>query len=141
MLIIKNAIKLFIGMIHLTKGQTSNIVLTLTEKATLSAPNWLFVFKSRNTIETTAFVLLGSSDLSTFKERYNSFSLVVDTYFGNKTAGEYSYTVHEQQSTTNINPKLSGKVVERGQMTLKNASDYSYTSYNNAPNTYKVRDI
>lgn len=128
-------------MLHLTKGQTDNIVLTLTEKATLTNPNWLFIFKSRVTNETISFVILGSADLSAYKERFNSFNLVVNTYFANKTSGEYTYSIYEQASSSNTNPDLATGLVEVGQMNLKDATDFSFTSYTNTTNTYKVRDI
>lgn len=128
-------------MIHLTKGQTDNIVLTLTEKATLSSPNWLFIFQSRVTNEKVSFVILGSSDLSQYKERFNSFDIVVNTNFGSKTSGEYTYEIYEQTSTSNTNPANATGLVEVGQMSLKDATDFNFTSYNNTTNTYKVRDI
>jgi hypothetical protein len=128
-------------MIHLTKGQTENIVLTLTEKATLTSPNWLFIFKSRVTNETVSFVVLGNSDLSSYTDRFNSFNIVVNTNFATKTSGEYTYTIYEQASSSNINPANATGIVEVGQMTLKDATDFSFTSYTNATNTYKVRDI
>lgn len=128
-------------MLHLTKGQTDNIVLTLTEKATLTNPNWLFIFESRLTNETISFVILGSADLSAYKERFNSFDLVVNTYFANKTSGEYTYSIYEQASSSNTNPALATGLVEVGQMNLKDATDFSFTSYTNTTNTYKVRDI
>lgn len=128
-------------MLHLTKGQTDNIVLTLTEKATLTNPNWLFIFESRLTNETISFVILGSADLSAYKERFNSFNLVVNTYFAHKTSGEYTYSIYEQASSSNTNPALATGLVEVGQMNLKDATDFSFTSYTNTTNTYKVRDI
>lgn len=128
-------------MLHLTKGQTDNIVVTLTEKATLTNPNWLFIFESRLTNETISFVILGSTDLSAYKERFNSFNLVVNTYFANKTSGEYTYSIYEQASSSNTNPALATGLVEVGQMNLKDATDFSFTSYTNTTNTYKVRDI
>lgn len=128
-------------MLHLTKGQTDNIVVTLTEKATLTNPNWLFIFESRLTNETISFVILGSADLSAYKERFNSFNLVVNTYFANKTSGEYTYSIYEQASSSNTNPALATGLVEVGQMNLKDATDFSFTSYTNTTNTYKVRDI
>lgn len=128
-------------MIHLTKGQTENIVLTLTEKATLTSPNWLFIFKSRVTNETVSFVVLGNSDLSSYTDRFNSFNIVVNTHFANKTSGEYTYTIYEQASSSNNNPANATGIVEVGQMSLKDATDFSFTSYTNTTNTYKVRDI
>ena len=128
-------------MLHLTKGQTDNIILTLTEKATLINPNWLFIFKSRVTNETISFVILGSADISTYKERFNSFNIVVNTYFNNRTSGEYTYSIYEQTSSSNTNPALATGLVEVGQMNLKDATDFNFTSYTNTTNTYKVRDI
>jgi len=128
-------------MLHLTKGQTDNIILTLTEKATLINPNWLFIFKSRVTNETISFVILGSADISTYKERFNSFNIVVNTYFNNRTSGEYTYSIYEQASSSNTNPALATGLVEVGQMNLKDATDFNFTSYTNTTNTYKVRDI
>ncbi len=128
-------------MLHLTKGQTDNIVVTLTEKATLTNPNWLFIFESRLTNETISFVVLGSADLSAYKDRFNSFNIVTNTYFGSKTSGEYTYTIYEQASSSNTNPALATGIVEVGQMNLKDATDFAFTSYANTTNTYKVRDI
>lgn len=128
-------------MLHLTKGQTDKIVLTLTEKATLTNPNWLFIFKSRVTNETISFVILGSADLSAYKDRFNSFNIVTNTYFGSKVSGEYTYSIYEQASSSNTNPALATGLVEVGQMNLKDATDFNFTSYTNTTNTYKVRDI
>lgn len=116
-------------------------MLTLTEKATLTNPNWLFIFESRLTNETISFVVLGSADISAYKERFNSFNIVVNTYFNNKTSGEYTYNIYEQASSSNTNPALATGLVEVGQMNLKDATDFNFTSYTNTTNTYKVRDI
>lgn len=128
-------------MIHLTKGQTIKIVLTLTEKATLTSPNYLFVFKSRVSNEVVKFIVTGVSDLSTYQNRYNAFNIVVNTYFATKTSGEWSYIIYEQSSNSNTNIALTTGIVECGQMNLKDATNFSFTEYINAPNTYKVRDI
>lgn len=128
-------------MIHFTKGQTDKIVLTLTEKATLNSPNYLFVFKSRNTNDEVKFVLLNEADLSLFPSRYNEFEIVSNTYFTNINSGEYSYEVYEQASTTNTDVDLTTGLLERGQMSLKNSTTFNFTTYNESVNTYKVRDI
>jgi len=128
-------------MIHLIKGQVNKIILTLSEKATLTSPNWLFYFKSRNTNETVAFVILNNVDLSTHQERFNAFNITVSSYFANALQGEWTYEIYEQASTTNLLPSNATSMVEKGQASLNNASQFNFTTYSNQINTYKVRDI
>lgn len=128
-------------MIHLTKGQTTKIVLTLKEKQTLSAPNYLFFFKSRSTDKTKAFVLLNSADLSAYKDRFNAFNIVTNSYFANYDSGEYTYAIYEQTSSSNLDPALATNLLELGQMSLKNSTEFEFTTYNQTNNTFIVRDI
>lgn len=128
-------------MIHLIKGQVNKIILTLSEKATLTSPNYLFYFKSRNTNETVAFVILNNADLSAYKERFNAFNITVSSYFANKLPGEWSYQIYEQTSSSNLIPSQATSMVESGQATLNDTSQFSFTTYSNQTNTYKVRDI
>jgi hypothetical protein len=128
-------------MIHLTKGQPAKLVLTLTEKQTLSAPNYLFYFKSRATDNTKAFVLLNTADTSGYKDRFNSFNIATNSYFANYDSGEYTYEVYEQTSTTNLDPALATGLLEKGQMSLKNSTEFEFTTYNQTNNTFIVRDI
>ncbi len=76
-------------MIYLTKGATSQIILTLKEKQTLSAPNYLFVFTHRGSNIEVKFVILNAADTSAFKDRFNQFSIVTNTYFGTQDSGEW----------------------------------------------------
>ena len=128
-------------MIHLIKGQTNPIVLTLSEKCTLTSPHYLFVCTSRNTNEKISFVILNSADISTAKSRYNKFNLVTSTYFASSTNGEWSYIVYEQASSTNLNPSLATGIIEKGQFTLNDSAQFSFNTYTSVSNTYKVRDI
>lgn len=128
-------------MIHFTKGQTEKVILTLKEKQTLSGANFLFYFTSRVTDQNVAFVVLGSSDLSGFKDRYNAFDIVVNSHFANVPSGEFNYWIYQQTSTSNLDPALASGLVESGQMSLKNPTEFEYTTYNQTNNTYKVRDI
>ena len=128
-------------MIHLIKGQVNKIILTLSEKATLTSPNYLFYFKSRNTNETVAFVILNNADLSAYKERFNAFNITVNSYFANKLPGEWTYNIYEQTSTSNLIPSQATSMLESGQATLNDTSQFSFTTYSNQTNTYKVRDI
>jgi hypothetical protein len=128
-------------MLHFTKGETETVILTLKEKATLSAPNYLFIFTSKVTNLEVKFVLLNNTDLSNYKDRFNKFSLVINTYFVNVLPGEYGYTIYEQTSSSNLDPSLATGILETGQMALNNSTDFEFTTYNATTNTYKVRDI
>lgn len=110
--------------------------LTLTEKELLTNPNYLFIFTNRSSNVEVKFVLLNASDVSLFKDRYNKFSLVTNTYFGSSLIGQYDYQVYEQTSSSNTNP--SGlNMLESGIMML-NEADNVYTSYQTT-DTYKIR--
>jgi len=128
-------------MIYLEKGNTNQIVITLAEKAQLLSPNYLFVFKSRSTNEIIKFIILGTADLSPNEPRYNTFSIVTDTYFGNELKGEWTYTVYEQASTTNLDTNYTTSLIEEGQMTLSDDNIFSFNSYNSQANTFIVREI
>ena len=123
-------------MIQLTKGVTQYIYLTLTEKETLTDPNYLFVFKNRSTNNEVKFVLLNAADVSLYKDRYNKFSLKVDKYFSSKPRGQYTYSVYEQ--TSSANQDTTGlKELESGIMWLNDAENV-YTEYQ-TNDTFKVR--
>lgn len=117
-------------MIHFTKGQTDTIILTLTEKQTLAAPNYLFRFVHRATNREIKFVRLNNADTSVHKERYNEFSIVVNSHFANAESGQYDYTIYEQTSSSNTDPALTTGIVEVGIMQLNEATDFTYTAHN-----------
>jgi hypothetical protein len=123
-------------MIQLTKGQTEFIYLTLTEKQTISSPNYLFTFKNRSTNTEVKFVLLYAADVSLFKERYNKFSIKVDKYFSSKPRGQWTYSVYQQTSTSNTD--VTGlTLLESGIMWLNDAEEI-FTEYQ-TKDTYKIR--
>jgi hypothetical protein len=123
-------------MIQLTKGVTQFMYLTLTEKELLTNPNYLFVFRSRSTNTEVKFILLNNIDISLYKDRYNKFSLVTNTYFNTSLIGQYTYEIYEQASSVNTNP--SGlNMLESGIMMLNQAATI-FTSYQTT-DTYKIR--
>lgn len=123
-------------MIQLTKGVTQFMYLTLTEKELLVNPNYLFVFRSRSTNTEVKFVLLNNTDISLYKDRYNKFSLVTNTYFNTSLIGQYTYEIYEQASSSNTNP--SGlNMLESGIMMLNEAATI-FTSYQTT-DTFKIR--
>lgn len=125
-------------MIYLRKGHTDQVIVTLKEKQTLSAPNYLFYFKQRSSNDVVAFVLLNAADLSAYKDRYNKFSINGVTYFTSELAGEWEYTIYEQTSTTNVNPALATKLLETGIMRLSDTDSFNFTEYS-TNNTFIVR--
>lgn len=129
---------LFISMIYLTKGQTSDVIVTLTEKQTLAAPNYLFYFINRTSNEVVKFVKLFASDISSHKERYNKFSIDAQHEFHNKLAGEWTYYIYEQTSANNTNPAQATSLLETGILRLNDSSNFAFTEYD-TDNTFKVR--
>lgn len=125
-------------MIYLTKGSTSQIILTLKEKQTLSAPNYLFVFTHRGSNIEVKFVILNAADTSSFKDRFNQFSIVTNTYFGTQDSGEWEYQIYEQTSPTNTNPANATGLVETGIMRLNESTSFTYTKHQ-PNNTFIVR--
>jgi hypothetical protein len=123
-------------MIHLTKGQTNSIILTLTEKQLLTNPNYLFVFTNRSSNLQVKFVQLNAADISLYKDRYNEFSIVTNTYFGSSLNGQYVYSIYEQASTSNTNP-AGLNLLETGILEL-DGTGISYTQYSTT-DTYKIR--
>lgn len=125
-------------MIYFTKGQTSEVILTLKEKQILASPNYLFRFVNRVTNVEVKFVLLNAADLSSYKDRYNKFSIVTNTYFITSNVGEWEYYIYEQTSTTNTNPALATTLLETGIMRLSDYTAFDFTEYQTS-NTFIVR--
>jgi hypothetical protein len=123
-------------MIRFTKGQTQNIILTLTEKQLLTNPNYLFVFTNRSANTEVKFVKLNATDLSLYKNRYNEFSIVTNTNFGSSLNGQYVYQIYEQASTSNTNP-TGLNLLETGIMELV-GTPFEFTEYSTT-DTYTIR--
>jgi hypothetical protein len=123
-------------MIHLNKGETNTIVMTLTEKQLLTNPNYLFVFTNRSSNCEVKFVKLNATDTSLYKDRYNEFSIVTNTSFKNQLEGQYTYEVYEQVSTTNLDITGLNKL-ETGIMWLS-GSTLTYNTYT-TNDTYTIR--
>ena len=123
-------------MIHLTKGETNTIVMTLTEKQLLTNPNYLFVFTNRSSNNVIKFVVLNASDVSLYKDRYNEFNIVTNTNFASALEGQYTYEVYEQTSTSNTNITGLNKL-ETGIMWLS-GSTLSYNQFTTT-DTYTIR--
>lgn len=121
-------------MIKLETNTTKLVILTLTEKVTLTNPKFLFEFINN---ESHVKYYCISANLSAYKERYDSFNLQLtsspNNLIGqlNLPVGEYDYNVYEQASTTNLNPSGLTKL-ENGKCIVFNSSPSSETQYNGA---------
>jgi len=123
-------------VIRLIKGQTQNIILTLTEKQLLTSPNYLFIFENRSTNTEIKFVRLNNTDISAYKERYNEFSIVVNSFFNTALNGQYTYTIYEQTSTSNLTP-TGLNLLESGIMELEGTT-IAFTEYETT-STFTIR--
>jgi hypothetical protein len=123
-------------VIRLIKGQTQNIILTLTEKQLLTSPNYLFIFENRSTNTDIKFVRLNNTDISAYKDRYNEFTIVVNSFFNTALNGQYTYTIYEQTSTSNLNP-TGLNLLETGIMELEGTT-ISFTEYETT-STFTIR--
>ncbi len=108
----------------------------MTEKQTLTSPNYLFIFENRSTNTEIKFVRLNNTDISAYKERYNEFTIVVNSFFNTALNGQYSYSIYEQTSTTNTNP-TGLNLLESGIMELSGTT-ISFTEYETT-STFTIR--
>lgn len=130
-------------MIQITKNATNNIALTLTEKSTLTSPDYLFVFQSDETRDSYEFI---AADTSSYTDRYNLFAIVETSTNPDPLSGEielplvgfYTYTIYEQNSSTNLDPANATGVVEVGKVQVVDtpSSDSEYSNTNNINYVY-----
>jgi hypothetical protein len=108
-------------MIRINKGQVNDVILTLTEKATITNPDYLFKFFHQLTGEIKIFA---ASDLSTSTIRYNEFDIeetsTEDLYIGKVELKEgfHQYTIYEmtQASPADLDPDNAIGIVEVGKV-------------------------
>lgn len=119
-------------LLILTKESTGEeVILTLTEKSTITAPHYLFVAEHITTKETVRFVL--PVDGSTHPERYNSFQFSIIDYFSTATLGQWLYRVYEQASAINTD-ETGLNEVENGRMNLISQASFAPAVYTTTTN-------
>lgn len=84
------------------------------------------------------FVKLNNTDASGYKDRFNKFSINAVTYFNTALAGEWTYSIYEQTSTTNLDPTQATGLLETGILRLDDSTTFEFTEYETT-NTFKVR--
>jgi len=119
-------------MLHVYKGQNNDLIFTGLELATIVNPYYLFIFTSSNEDE----VKFVGTNIST-EARYQKIN-VLNAVFNTKESGTWRYEVREQISSTNIDPALSGVVVEYGFMYLHDATIIEPVEYDLQDNEFKA---
>jgi hypothetical protein len=128
-------------MIVIQQGQPNTVVLTLTEKCTLSAPVFLFEFSNDESKGKQYFI---AADTSAFTYRYNQFVITEksdpDNLQGEVSlplSGYYHYTIYEQSSATNLDPNNTVSIVETGKVKVIGTEPQIIT-YDSQPGTKTI---
>jgi hypothetical protein len=107
-------------MIRIVKNQSNIIVLTLTERCTLTNPLFLFRFINDESKVSYTFI---AQDNSLHNDRYNRFVIVEKTTPNRllseielPLSGFYHYEIYEQTSPSNLNYTLATGIVEKGKV-------------------------
>lgn len=98
--------------------------MTLTEKQTITSPNYIFVFTHRTTNDEYKFLKLNNTDLSQYKYRYNKF--VVNSNLLGKP-GQYEYMVYQ---TSGTDTDITNKVLLESGIAIYHESDLTYITRN-----------
>ena len=124
-------------MITINRGETNTVILTLSEKTTIEDAVYLFEFINDQSGKTKYFI---AQDISTNKIRFNQFVIEENNTESLLTGvvkldqlDYWKYTIREQESTTNLDPDLSGGIVEIGKvLVLQTQSEIpTFTSVQN----------
>jgi hypothetical protein len=114
-------------MIYIEKNSLNTFALTLTESATLSAPNWLFkfVWEMDESLEPIYWV---GVDNSSYPDRYNLFFLDEgeDVTF---KLGQYRYEIYESEDPIVVDENTTEEdlnLVEEGRMVVEGVSNSIY---------------
>lgn len=118
-------------MINLYSGENT-VLLTLTERQTLTTPNYVFKFTHRVTNEEIVIFKKNAADMSAYKARYNKFT--IDTTPFNDD-GQYEYIVYEV--TGNTTDTTDANILETG-IAIYHADAICYTSHTTC-NEFVVR--
>lgn len=113
-------------MILINENTSNTVILTLSEKTTLTNVNYLFEVYNDMTNIYKYFI---AQDISTNKLRYNEF-IITETItefpllgqINLITEGFYKYNVYEQASASNLNPLLALNLIDKGKLKFVKAT-------------------
>ena len=108
-------------MIIITQTTANDVVVTVTENKTLSAPYWLFRFVNMTSKE--EFVCI-AANTSSYTYRYDEFTITevagtplpLQGQIHLKDFGLHNYYIYEQTSSTNLDYTLATGLCEEGKM-------------------------
>lgn len=121
-------------MLLIKANQYNTLVVTVSQNAELTNPEWLFSFTHIFSKQSVSFI---PTDISTHKSRYDEFEFVEGGGVGQVAfpfEGLYIYGVYEQTAGSgNLNPELAYNKVETGQALViyqsANTVDSNYIEY------------
>ena len=101
-------------MLLIKTGQTNTMVVTVSQNATISNPQWLFSFTHIFSKDNVTFI---PTDISTHKNRYDEFEFVEGSGVGQVNfpfIGLYLYGIYQNSPAQygNLNPSLSSGIIE-----------------------------
>lgn len=111
----------------ITRGANNTLILTLTERVTLTGPYFLVRVESRRTKVVKRFIL--SSNLSSDTTRYDKFTLTESTNeiltsgTVSLTGGDWWYKVYEQTSASNLDENNATTLLEEGIFRVIDSND------------------
>jgi len=106
-------------MILIQKATTNLVILTLSERTTITDAYYLFTFTNSTTKEVKSFIGLENS---VNPYRANEFSIEenavedLEESIVSLSTGFWTYSIREQESSTNLVVAESGNVVEIGKV-------------------------
>jgi hypothetical protein len=115
-------------MIVYTIGTQSETIVTLNESTTIANPYYLFVFANVSTKVEFKIIVNSTSDTSAFPDRANIYNFNTITLFSTAQAGQYSYEIYEQASSSNTNT-TGLNLVECGKMLLNPSANLIQQGY------------
>ena len=129
-------------MILLTKGNTSDVILTLFEKTTLGTPYYVFVVTCDDTGVDKIFT---GVDVSTNINRYNQFVFELNSTedLNNSVIdltlkGYYKYKVYSTSVMNDLDINNVTELVESGKLYVDGDEQLTKTSYTGGNNTKVV---
>lgn len=131
-------------MLVINKNTNNTLIVTLQEKVTLTNPYYLFVFQNDVTLDKVCFL---QSNISTHQERYDEFLITERSTSLNASSGiieflpvgSWTYFVYEQASSSNLDPTLTGGLLETGKARVVGTNE-TYSTYTGQDITYKVHE-
>lgn len=112
-------------MVYINKGESNDIVLTLTESSTITDPVYLFKFQWETDVNDVEPLYWIGTDVSTYDYRYNQFELIEGTDVTFRI-GQYVYEVYEDTTGSTPTDETGLELVEEGRMVVSGTATTIY---------------